>query len=125
MPKLSNPFSHIKIPVKSKEESKYPFITDLNHNDNNPVLMKKVPQLKEWPTFTVEGEYDHMSFIKTIEMLKEDYSIPDELIAARLNELFEKDAKRCHYGIRQTNAKNRWSLWKNEIITKWENDAWR
>ncbi|MBW0544167.1 hypothetical protein O181_083882 [Austropuccinia psidii MF-1] len=30
-----------------------------------------------------------------------------------------------YYGIRQTNGKNTWSWWKNEIITKWEDDAWR
>ncbi|MBW0517713.1 hypothetical protein O181_057428 [Austropuccinia psidii MF-1] len=87
--------------------------------------MKEAPQLKEWPTFTGEGEYDHMSFIKTIDMLQEDYSIPDELITARLHSLFEKSEKRWYYGIRQTNGKNTWSWWKQEVITKWANDAWR
>ncbi|MBW0559382.1 hypothetical protein O181_099097 [Austropuccinia psidii MF-1] len=93
MPKLSTPFSHIRSPVKPKEELTNPFITDLSHQDNNQVLMKEAPQLKEWPTFTGEGEYDHMSFIKTIDMLQEDYAIPDELITARLHSLFEKSAK--------------------------------
>ncbi|MBW0578990.1 hypothetical protein O181_118705 [Austropuccinia psidii MF-1] len=58
-------------------------------------------------------------------MLQEDYAIPDELITSRLHSLFEKSAKRWYYGIRQTNGKNTWSLWKQEIITKWANDAWR
>ncbi|MBW0586616.1 hypothetical protein O181_126331 [Austropuccinia psidii MF-1] len=58
-------------------------------------------------------------------MLQEDYAIPDELITARLHSLFEKSAKRWYYGIRQTNGKNTWSWWKQEIITKWANDAWR
>ncbi|MBW0550671.1 hypothetical protein O181_090386 [Austropuccinia psidii MF-1] len=58
-------------------------------------------------------------------MLHEDYSIPDEFITARLHSLFEKSAKIWYYGIRQTNAKNTWSWWKQEIITKWANDAWR
>ncbi|MBW0589257.1 hypothetical protein O181_128972 [Austropuccinia psidii MF-1] len=66
-----------------------------------------------------------MSFIKTINTLPEDYSIPDELITAILHSLFEKSAKRWYYGIRQTNGKNTWSWWKQEIITKWANDAWR
>ncbi|MBW0590660.1 hypothetical protein O181_130375 [Austropuccinia psidii MF-1] len=87
--------------------------------------MKEAPQLNEWPTFTGEGEYDHMSFIKTINMLQEDDSIPDELITSRLHSLFEKSDKIWYYGIRQTNGKNTWSLWKQEIITKWANDAWR
>ncbi|MBW0517051.1 hypothetical protein O181_056766 [Austropuccinia psidii MF-1] len=88
MPKLSNPFSHIRSPVKPNEESTNTFITDLSHQDNNQVLMKEAPQLKECPTFTGEGEYDHISFIKTIDMLQEDYAIPDELITATLHSLF-------------------------------------
>ncbi|MBW0578288.1 hypothetical protein O181_118003 [Austropuccinia psidii MF-1] len=58
-------------------------------------------------------------------MLQEDYAIPDELITARLHSLFEKYAKRWYYGIRQTNGKNTWHLWKQEAIIKWANDAWR
>ncbi|MBW0589108.1 hypothetical protein O181_128823 [Austropuccinia psidii MF-1] len=125
MPKLSTSSSHIRSPVKPKEELTNPFITELSQQDNDQVLMKEAPQLKEWPTFTGEGEYDHMSFIKTIDMLQEDYAIPDELITARLHSLFEKSAKRWYYGIRKADGKNTWSWWKQEIITKWANDAWR
>ncbi|MBW0554146.1 hypothetical protein O181_093861 [Austropuccinia psidii MF-1] len=87
--------------------------------------MKEAPQLKEWPTFTGECEYDHMSFIKTIDMLQEDYAIPDELITARLQSLFEKSAKRWYYCIRQKNGQNTWCWWKHKIITKWANNASR
>ncbi|MBW0511489.1 hypothetical protein O181_051204 [Austropuccinia psidii MF-1] len=66
-----------------------------------------------------------MSFIKTIDLLQKDYSIPDELITARLHSLFEKSAKRWYFGIKQANSKNTLSLWKNEIITNWAIDAWR
>ncbi|MBW0491084.1 hypothetical protein O181_030799 [Austropuccinia psidii MF-1] len=75
--------------------------------------------------FTGESEYDHMSFIKTIDNLQEYYAIQDELISSILHSLFEKSSKIWYYGIRQTNGKNTCSWWKNEIITKWENDAWR
>ncbi|MBW0560811.1 hypothetical protein O181_100526 [Austropuccinia psidii MF-1] len=125
MPKFSTPFSHIRSPVKPKEELTNPFIKNLTHKENNQVLMKEAPQLKEWPTFTGGGEYDHMSSIKTIEMLQEDYSIPDELITPRLHSLFEKSAKRWYYGIRQTNGQDTWSWWKQERITKWADDARR
>ncbi|MBW0491715.1 hypothetical protein O181_031430 [Austropuccinia psidii MF-1] len=125
MQKLSTPFSHIRSPLKPKEELTNPFITDLSHQDNNQVLIKEEPQLKEWLTFTGECEYDHMSLIKTIEMLQEYYAIPDELITARLNSLFEKSANQWCYGIRQTNGKNTWSWCKKEMITKWASDAWR
>ncbi|MBW0559190.1 hypothetical protein O181_098905 [Austropuccinia psidii MF-1] len=111
MPKLSTPFSHIRSPVKPKEEITNLFMTYLSNQDNNKVLMKEAPQLKEWPTFTGRGEYDHMSFIKQIDMLQEDYSIPDELITARLHSLFEKSEKRWYYGIRQTNDKDKNLTW--------------
>ncbi|MBW0565672.1 hypothetical protein O181_105387 [Austropuccinia psidii MF-1] len=66
-----------------------------------------------------------MSFIKTIDKLQDDYSIQDDLITFRLHSLFEKSSKRWYYGIRQTNGKTTWSWWKQEVITKWANDAWR
>ncbi|MBW0584325.1 hypothetical protein O181_124040 [Austropuccinia psidii MF-1] len=125
LPKFSTPFSLIRSPVKSKEELKNPIKKDLSHQDNDKVLMKEAPQLNEWPTFTGEGEYDHMSFIEKIEMLQKDYAIPDELITAKLQSLFEKSAKRWYYSIRQTNGKNTWSWWKPEIIPNWEDDAYR
>ncbi|MBW0556459.1 hypothetical protein O181_096174 [Austropuccinia psidii MF-1] len=125
MPKLSTPFSHIRSPVKPKEEITNPFIKDFSHQDSNKVLFKEAAQSKKWPTFTGEGEYDHMSFIKTIDILQEEYSILDELITARLHSLFEKSAKQWYYGISQTNGKDTWSWWKQEMITKWANDAWR
>ncbi|MBW0587057.1 hypothetical protein O181_126772 [Austropuccinia psidii MF-1] len=93
MPKLSTPFFHIRSPVKPKEELTNPFITDFSHQENNQVLMKEAPQLKEWPKFTGEGEYDHISFIRTIDMLQRYYATPDEFITARLHSLFEKSEK--------------------------------
>ncbi|MBW0565951.1 hypothetical protein O181_105666 [Austropuccinia psidii MF-1] len=119
MAKLSTPFSHIRSAVKPKEEITSPFITDFSNQDNNHVVMKEAPQLKEWPTFTGEGEYDHMSFIKTIDMLQDDYAILNELLIAILSSHFEKYGKRWYYG------KNTWSWGKQEIITKCANDAWR
>ncbi|MBW0496960.1 hypothetical protein O181_036675 [Austropuccinia psidii MF-1] len=121
--KLPTQFSHIGTPVKPKDEMTNPFITDLSHQDRNQVLMKEEPQLKECPTSSGEGEYDHMSFIKEIDMLKGDYSIPDELLTSRLHSLFKKSAKRWYHGIRQTNGKHTLSWWTNKIITKWENDS--
>ncbi|MBW0547484.1 hypothetical protein O181_087199 [Austropuccinia psidii MF-1] len=58
-------------------------------------------------------------------MFQEDYAIPDELITSRLHSLFEKSTKIWYYGIRQTNGKNTWPWWKQEIILKWDDDAWR
>ncbi|MBW0542792.1 hypothetical protein O181_082507, partial [Austropuccinia psidii MF-1] len=54
MPRLSTPFSHTRSPVKPKEEITNPFITDFSQQENNQVLIKEAPQLKEWPIFTAE-----------------------------------------------------------------------
>ncbi|MBW0554218.1 hypothetical protein O181_093933 [Austropuccinia psidii MF-1] len=35
--------------------------------------LKEVPKLKEWPHFSGEGEYDHMEFMRGIDMIKEDF----------------------------------------------------
>ncbi|MBW0567309.1 hypothetical protein O181_107024 [Austropuccinia psidii MF-1] len=39
--------------------------------------LKEAPKLKEWPHFSGEGEYDHMKFIRGIDMIKEDFELPD------------------------------------------------
>ncbi|MBW0535890.1 hypothetical protein O181_075605 [Austropuccinia psidii MF-1] len=85
MTKLSTPITHIQSPVKPKDEMTNLLISELSHKDNNQVLLKEAPQLKEWPTLTGERKYENMSLIKTIDMLKEVYVIPDELITAILH----------------------------------------
>ncbi|MBW0549613.1 hypothetical protein O181_089328 [Austropuccinia psidii MF-1] len=85
IPKPTTKFSHLRIPVNPKVEITNDFMEELSQNYNNQILIKEAPALNEWPTFTGEGEYDHMSFIKTIDILKEDYAIPDQLIAEILH----------------------------------------
>ncbi|MBW0581385.1 hypothetical protein O181_121100 [Austropuccinia psidii MF-1] len=53
-------------------------------------LLKEVPKLKEWPHFSGEGEYDHMEFIRGIDMIKEDFELPERLVTATFNTLFTK-----------------------------------
>ncbi|MBW0537492.1 hypothetical protein O181_077207 [Austropuccinia psidii MF-1] len=50
--------------------------------------LKEVPKLMEWPHFSGEGEYDHMEFIRGIDMIKEDFELPDTLVTARFNTIF-------------------------------------
>ncbi|MBW0515199.1 hypothetical protein O181_054914 [Austropuccinia psidii MF-1] len=69
---------------------------------------KDIPRLEEWPTFSGEGEYNHMEFIKEICMFKEDLNIPDEYISAILHSLFTKSAKKWYYKMRQDHGKHSW-----------------
>ena len=47
--------------------------------------MKEESNLKEWPNLTGEGEYDHIQLIRSIDILKEYYSRPDELVHTPLS----------------------------------------
>ncbi|MBW0577992.1 hypothetical protein O181_117707 [Austropuccinia psidii MF-1] len=66
-----------------------------------------------------------MEFMKTIDMFKEDFNIPDEYISARLHSLLTKSAKKWYDKMRQDHGKNSWPWSKEQIISKWENDSWR
>ncbi|MBW0574647.1 hypothetical protein O181_114362 [Austropuccinia psidii MF-1] len=37
----------------------------------NVISAKNIPKLEEWPTFSGEGEYNHIEFIRTIYMMQE------------------------------------------------------
>ncbi|MBW0514709.1 hypothetical protein O181_054424 [Austropuccinia psidii MF-1] len=39
---------------------------------------KNIARLEEWPTFSGEGKYNHMEFMKKIDIFTEDFNIPDE-----------------------------------------------
>ncbi|MBW0565016.1 hypothetical protein O181_104731 [Austropuccinia psidii MF-1] len=88
-------------------------------------LLKEVPKLKEWPHFSDEREYDHMKFIRGIDMIKEDFELPDRLVKAGFNTLFTKSAHRWYIILRQAHGHQKWTWWKTQIINKWTNDSGR
>ncbi|MBW0468447.1 hypothetical protein O181_008162 [Austropuccinia psidii MF-1] len=88
-------------------------------------LMKELPKLKEWPNLSGEGEYDHMELIRGIEMIKEDFQLPERLVTSRFNTLFTRSPNRWYIKLRQGHGKQSWTWWKTQIYTKWANDSWR
>ncbi|MBW0539054.1 hypothetical protein O181_078769 [Austropuccinia psidii MF-1] len=88
-------------------------------------LLKEVPKLKEWPHFSAEGEYDHMEFIRGIDMIKEDFELPERLVTERFNTLFTRSAHRLYNKLRQAHEHQSWTWWKTQIINTWANSAWR
>ncbi|MBW0539849.1 hypothetical protein O181_079564 [Austropuccinia psidii MF-1] len=62
----------------ANSQLKNEFSTSFNFLEPSMVqaLVKEVPQLKEWPHFSGEGEYVHMEFIRHIYMIKEDFELP-------------------------------------------------
>ncbi|MBW0541771.1 hypothetical protein O181_081486 [Austropuccinia psidii MF-1] len=87
-------------------------------------LFKEVPKLKEWPHYSGKGEYDHMEFIRGIDMIKEDLELPERLVTARFNTFFTKSAYRWYIKLRHAHGHQSWTWWKTQIIKKWANDAW-
>ncbi|MBW0529512.1 hypothetical protein O181_069227 [Austropuccinia psidii MF-1] len=88
-------------------------------------LLKEVPRLKEWPHFSGEGEYGHIEFNRGIDIIKEDFELPDRWVTSRFNTLFTKPAHRWYIKLRQAHGHQSWTCWKTQIINKWGNDAWR
>ncbi|MBW0516297.1 hypothetical protein O181_056012 [Austropuccinia psidii MF-1] len=88
-------------------------------------LLKEVPNLKEWPHFSGEGEYDPMEFIRGIEMIKGDFELPERFVKARFNTLFTTSAHRWYIKLRQAHGHQSWTWWKTQIINKWAKDVWR
>ncbi|MBW0566277.1 hypothetical protein O181_105992 [Austropuccinia psidii MF-1] len=100
MPRHSTPLNEEKCSVK---ESLTLFLGE------NPICAKDIPKPEE---------YNHIELIRTIDMLQEDFHIPDEIIVAKLHSLFTRTAKKWYYKMRLDHGKHDWSWWKSEIITK-------
>ncbi|MBW0512498.1 hypothetical protein O181_052213 [Austropuccinia psidii MF-1] len=86
---------------------------------------KDIIRLEEWPSYSGEGEYNHMEFMKTTDFFKEDFNIPDEYISAKLHSLFTKSKKKWYYKMRKNHGKHSWPWWKEQIISKLEDDSCR
>ncbi|MBW0549390.1 hypothetical protein O181_089105 [Austropuccinia psidii MF-1] len=92
-------------------QSKNKFSTSFHNLEPSmgQALLKEVPKLKEWPHFCGEGEYDHMEFIRGIDMIKEYFELPERLVTARFNTLFTRSAHRWYLKIRQAHGHQSWT----------------
>ncbi|MBW0560392.1 hypothetical protein O181_100107 [Austropuccinia psidii MF-1] len=97
MPRHSTPLNEEKSSVKG---SLTPFLGE------NVISSKDIPELEEWPTFSGEGEYNHIELIRTIDMLQEDFHIPDEIIVGKLHSLFTRTAKKWYQKMRIDHGKH-------------------
>ncbi|MBW0484579.1 hypothetical protein O181_024294 [Austropuccinia psidii MF-1] len=114
IPRNSKPLNEEKLSFKG---SFIPFLGE------TPICAKDIPKLEEWPAFSGEGEYNHIEFIRAIDMLQEHFHIPEEIIVGKLHSLFTRTAKKGYYKMRLDHGKNDWSWWKSEIITKWASNS--
>ncbi|MBW0461464.1 hypothetical protein O181_001179 [Austropuccinia psidii MF-1] len=107
MPRNSTPLTEEKLSAK---ESLTPFL------EENFISAKDIPKLEECPKFSGEGEYNHIEFIITIDMLK-DFHIPDETIVGKLHSLFTRTAKKWYYKMRQDHGNSIFNLEKDTPLT--------
>ncbi|MBW0553443.1 hypothetical protein O181_093158 [Austropuccinia psidii MF-1] len=99
MPRHSTPLTEEKPSVKG---SFTPLLGE------NFISAKYIPKLEEWPTFSGEGEYNHIEFIRT-----EDFNIPYEIIVGKLHYLFTRTSKKWYYKMIIDHGKHEWSWWKS------------
>ncbi|MBW0482624.1 hypothetical protein O181_022339 [Austropuccinia psidii MF-1] len=86
-------------------------------------LLKEVPNVKEWLHFICEGEYYHTEFIRGIEIIEEDFELPERLVTEICKKLFPKEAHRWYIQLRQTHGHQNGTWWKTQIINKWSHDS--
>ncbi|MBW0560771.1 hypothetical protein O181_100486 [Austropuccinia psidii MF-1] len=109
IPRYSTPLTEDKLSVK---ESLTPFLLE------NAISAKDIPKLEEWPTFSGEGEDNHIGFIRKIKMLQGGFDITYSIIVGKLHPFFTRTANKWYYKIRQEHGKDDWSGQKSELITK-------
>ncbi|MBW0545413.1 hypothetical protein O181_085128 [Austropuccinia psidii MF-1] len=86
--------------------------------------LKEIQKLKECPQLSGKGKYDHMKFLRVIDMIEEYFEFPDRLVIAIFNTLFNRSDHRCYIKLRQAHGHQSWTWWKTQILNKWANDAW-
>ncbi|MBW0494432.1 hypothetical protein O181_034147 [Austropuccinia psidii MF-1] len=86
--------------------------------------LKEVPKLKKWPDVSGEREYDNMQFIRGIEIIKEEFELPEGLVTAIFKNLLKKSVHRWYIKLRQVYENQSWNWLKIQIINNWANDAW-
>ncbi|MBW0575090.1 hypothetical protein O181_114805 [Austropuccinia psidii MF-1] len=102
MPRHSTPLTKEKPSVKGILA---PFLGE------NPICAKDIPKLEEWPAFSGEGEYNHIEFIRPIDMLQEDFHIPDEITVGKLHSFFTRTAKKWYCKMRIDHEKYKPLTW--------------
>ncbi|MBW0513226.1 hypothetical protein O181_052941 [Austropuccinia psidii MF-1] len=135
LPRMSTPLNQnegTRIPNPQvveveKSQSKNEFSTSFCNLEPSmgQALLNDVPKLKKWTHYSGEGEYDHMEFIRGIDMIKEYFELPDRLVTGRFNTLFTRSAHRWYIKLRQAYGHQSWNWWKPQIINKWANNSWR
>ncbi|OAV85744.1 hypothetical protein PTTG_30301, partial [Puccinia triticina 1-1 BBBD Race 1] len=94
----------------------------------NPELKKRLNNAiakSDWPTFSGDGEYDHLRFVRWIDTAKNDSHIDDEVIVLKLLTMLTGSALSWYETMRLTHQNTTWAFWKAEICKKFGHSAWK
>ncbi|MBW0508722.1 hypothetical protein O181_048437 [Austropuccinia psidii MF-1] len=104
MPRNSTPLTKSKPSLK---ESLTPFLGE------NSITEKDSPKSEEWATFSGEGAYRLIEFIRRIYMFQEDFKISNYMIVDKLHPCFTRTSKKWYSKMRQDHGKHDWFWWKS------------
>ncbi|OAV89838.1 hypothetical protein PTTG_07170 [Puccinia triticina 1-1 BBBD Race 1] len=94
----------------------------------DPELKKRLNNAiakSDWPTFSGNGEYDHLRFVRWIDTAKNDSHIDDEVIVLKLLTMLTGSALSWYETMRLTHQNSTWAFWKAEICKKFGHSAWK
>ncbi|POW01077.1 hypothetical protein PSHT_12691 [Puccinia striiformis] len=94
-------------------------------SDTTRIINQSLSRLETWPTFTGDGEYNHIDFIKTIDALQEDSQCEDGVIINKLRDIMTGVAKQWFDSVRNAVGHQSWAFWKSLIEQKYGTINWR
>ena len=94
-------------------------------NTDEEGFRHKQLNVKDWPKFSGEGEYDHKGFMKNLDIIIEDQNLTDQIVVGHLSLLFTGSAKTWFLLTRNQSGKQSWSWWKDTISSKFGTPFWK
>ena len=88
-------------------------------------INKLMPPIKDWPKFSGEGEYDHITFIKYIDHMLKSYRADEEAALSRMPRLFEGVAADWFVTKSEAVGQQPWSVWKELIKAQFGTRIWQ
>ena len=87
-------------------------------------ILKLLPPITDWPKFSGEGEYDHISFMKYIDHSIITYGLPGKIAVVRLPRLFTGVALDWFVTKSEQVGRQSWATWKKHIKNQFGTRLW-
>ena len=88
-------------------------------------LRKDFTNVKDWPRFNGEGEYNHYDFIDWVAQTIEEQGMPDKLVTSKLSIVLTGIAREWYIEKRKETGPMPWSGWKSALEARFGTDQWR